>query len=154
MAKRKVRPVRRQPHPCRQPCTKVIKFATDQELPASIGMNWGAYQKTDGYRWLNVFVRFSQETAGEQAVDLGVVFAFDAAGTMGVRRYVNLEENLAGPQNTNFIEVSGASSWHGDQWKISTYVARLPVMGPYAQVFLYNREAVKRTVSAWGYLVA
>jgi hypothetical protein len=124
------------------------------ELPANVGMNWGSYQKTDGYRWLNVFVRFSQDTACEQPVDLGVTFAFDAAGTLSVRRYVNLEENLAGPQNTNFIEVSGAGSWHGDQWKTSTYVARFPVMAPYAQVFLYNREGVKRTVSAWGYLVA
>ncbi len=154
MAKRKVRSVRRPPHPCGQPCTKVIKFVTDQELPANIGKNWGTYQKTDGYRWLNVSVRFSQDTAIEKSVDLGVMFAFDPAGTMGVRRYVNLAENIAGPQNTNFVDVSGAGTWHGDQWKISTYVARIPVMGPYAQVFLYNREAVKRTVSAWGYLVA
>lgn len=154
MALRKVRTVKPAPRPCGQPCTKLIKFVTDQELPASIGMNWGPYQKTDGYRWLNVFVRFTQDTANEQPVDLGVVFACDAAGTMGARRYVNLEENLAGPQHTDFIEVSGAGSWHGDQWKISTYVARIPVMGPYAQVFLYNREAVKRTVRVWGYLVA
>jgi hypothetical protein len=154
MAKRKAKRVRREAHPCERPCTKVIKFVTDQELPPSTGMNWGAYTNIDGYRSLNVFVRFSQDTAGEQPVDLGVTFAFNAAGTFSVRRYVTLEENLAGPQNTNFIEVSGAGSWHGDQWKISTYVARFPVMGPYAQVFLYNRAPIKRTVSVWGYLVA
>jgi len=27
-------------------------------------------------------------------------------------------------------------------------------MGPFVQVFLYNRAAVKRTVSVWGYLVS
>ena len=34
----------------------------------------------------------------------GVVFAFDANGGMGSRRYANLEENLSGPQATNFAE--------------------------------------------------
>ena len=58
------------------------------------------------------------------------------------------------PQSTNFIGVSGGEAWHGSQWKISTYTARFPVMGPWVQVFPFNRAGVERTVSIWGYLVA
>ena len=73
---------------------------------------------------------------------------------MGARRYVNLEENFPGPQSTNFIEVSGSGTWHGSPHIISSYVARFPVMGPYVEVFVYNRAPVPRTVSVWGYLVS
>jgi hypothetical protein len=64
---------------------------------------------------------------------------------MGARRYVSLEENVPSPQSTQFIEVSGSGSWHGSQWKISSYLARFPVMGPFVQVFLYNRACKKKS---------
>jgi hypothetical protein len=127
---------------------------TDYELPPSVGISLPPYKKIDGYRHINIFVRFTQSAADEPPVDLGVIFAFDAKGKMGARRYVNLEENLSGPQSTNFIEVSGRASWHGSPHNISTYLARLPVMGPYIEVFVYNRAPVKRKVSVWGYLVS
>jgi hypothetical protein len=140
--------------PCNPACTKIVKFMTDHELPPSIGISLPPYTGIDSYRHVNIFVRFSQKAADEPPVDLGVIFAFDAAGSMGARRYVSLEQNLSGPQSTNFIEVSGRGSWHGSPHNISTYLARFPVMGPFVQVFLYNRAAVKRTVSVWGYLVS
>ncbi len=140
--------------PCTRPCTKVVKFMTDHTLPASIGISLPPYTNIDGYRYVNVFVRFTQDEADEAPVDLGVVFAFDKGGAMGARRYANLEENLPAPQSTNFITVSGEGSWHGSQWKISSYCARFPVMGPFAQVFVYNRAPVERKVTVWGYLVA
>ena len=139
--------------PCVKPCTRRMKIMTDREVGPNIGISIPPYKKVDGYSHLNLFVRFDQEDLGDPPVDLGVVFAFDSKGTLGSRRYVNLEENVAGPQSTNFIEVSGAGSWHGSQWKISSYLARMPVMGPYVQVFVYNRAPVARTVSVWGYLV-
>jgi len=83
-----------------------------------------------------------------------VVFAFDQNGKLGARRYVNLEENLSGPQSTNFIEVSGSGSWHGSPWNVSSYVARFPVMGPFAEVFVYNRAPIQRIVSVWAYLLS
>jgi hypothetical protein len=132
----------------------VIKFYTDHELPASVGISSGVYTSVDGYRHLNVFVEFSQTAQKDPPVDLGVVFAFDAQGKLGARRYVNVELNVPGPQPTNFIEVSGAGSWHGSQQNISSYVARFPVLGPFVQVFVYNRAVADRTVSVWGYLVA
>ncbi len=142
------------PGPCNPACTQIIKFMTDHELPPSIGISLPPYTSVNSYRHINIFVKFSQMAADEAAVDLGVIFAFDKDGTMGARRYVNLEENLSGPQSTNFIEVSGQGSWHGSPYNISSYVARFPIMGPFIQVFVYNRAAIKRTVSVWGYLVS
>jgi hypothetical protein len=127
---------------------------TDHELPPSIGISLPPYSEVNGYRFLNVFVQFSQKAADEAPVDLGVIFAFGKNGTMGARRYVNFEENVSGPQSTNFIEVSGSGTWHGSPHNISTYVARFPVMGPFVQVFVYNRAPTKRKVSVWGYLVS
>ena len=139
---------------CQTACTHVIRFMTDVEVNPNVGVSIPGYDEVDGYRHLNLFVRFSQEKADEPPVDLGVVFAFDKQGTMGARRYVNLEENLPTPQSPSFIEVSGRNTWHGSPHNISTYIARLPVMGPFVEVFVYNRAPVKRKVSVWGYLVA
>jgi hypothetical protein len=140
--------------PCNPACTSVVKFMTDHELPPSVGISLPPYTKIDGYRYINIFVEFSQETGGEAPVDLGVIFAFDANGTLGSRRYVNLEENLSGPQSMNFIEVSGQGSWSGSPHNKSHYLARFPVMGPYIEVFVYNRAPITRKVSVWGYLVS
>jgi hypothetical protein len=142
------------PGPCNPACTKVVKFMTDHEVPPSVGISLPPYTSIDGYRHINIFVEFSQVAFNEPPVDLGVVFAFDGNGTMGARRYVNLEENVSGPQSTNFIEVSGTGSWHGSPYNISSYLARFPVMGPFVQVFVYNRAPIKRVVSVWGYLVS
>ncbi|MFC1606376.1 hypothetical protein ACFL47_00275 [Candidatus Latescibacterota bacterium] len=139
---------------CNPACTKTVKFMNNRVLPPSVGISLPPYTNIDGYRHINIFVQFSQTAADEPPVDLGVIFAFNTKGTMGARRYVNLEENLSGPQSTNFIEVSGRGSWHGSPHNISTYMVRLPVMGPYVEVFIYNRAPIKRTVSVWGYLVS
>jgi len=139
---------------CNPACTDVIKFMNDHKVPANTGISLLPYSKVDSYRHINIFVRFTQKEADEPPVDLGVIFAFDKNGTMGARRYVNLEHNLPQPQSTNFIDVSGSGSWHGSQHKISSYMARFPVMGPFVQVFVYNRAAVPRKVSVWGYLVS
>lgn len=142
------------PQPCSHPCTRILEILTDHQVPANTGISVPPYTEIDGYRHVNIFVRFTQDEADEPPVDLGVIFAFDGNGAMGARRYVNLEENLPRPQSTNFIEVSGQGSWHGSQWKVSSYLARFPVMGPYLQVFVYNRAGKEREVSVWAYLVA
>jgi hypothetical protein len=139
--------------PCLKACTKIVKFMTDHDLPASTGISLPPYTEIDGYHYINIFVKFTQETAAEEPVNLGVIFAFDSNGTMGARCYVNLEENVASLQSTHFIEVSGAGTWHGTP-KISTYMARIPVMGPFIQVFIYNKAPVARKVTVWGYLVS
>jgi hypothetical protein len=140
--------------PCNPACTKIVKFMTDHDLPASVGISIPPYTKIDGFRYINIFVKFNQDAADEAPVDLGVMFACDSKGVLAARRYVNLEENLSAPQSTHFIEVSGQGSWHGAPQNISTYVARFPVMGPFVQVFVYNRAPLQRKVSVWGYLVS
>jgi len=128
--------------------------SSSRELRTIASSSSGVYTSVDGYRHLNVFVEFSQHADNEPPVDLGVVFAFDAQGKLGARCYVNLEPNLPYPQRTNFVEVSGLGTWHGSQQNISSYVARFPVLGPFVQVFVYNRADFDRTVSVWGYLVS
>ena len=86
-----------------------------------MGISLPPYTGIDGYRYINIFVQFDQTAANEPPVDLGVVFAFDANGSLGARRYVNLEQNLSGPQSTNFIEVSGSGSWHGTPQSAATW---------------------------------
>ena len=109
------------PGPCTPACTKIVQFMNDRELPPSVGISLPPYTSIDGYGHINIFVRFTQAAEDEPPVDLGVIFAFDANGTMGARRYVNVEQNLSGPQSTNFIEVSGRGSWHGSPHNISSY---------------------------------
>ena len=140
--------------PCNPACTRTIKFMTEREVAPSIGISLPPYKKVDGYRFINLFVQFSQKEPDEAPVDLGVIFALDKGGKLGARRYVNLEDNLPRPQSTNFVDISGSGSWHGSPHNISSYVARFPIMGPFVQVFIYNREAATRTVSVWGYLVS
>lgn len=139
---------------CSHPCTDVVKFMTDKEVPANTGISLPPYTSIDGYSFINIFVLFDQKEANEAPVNLGVMFAFDANGTMGARRYVNLEANVPATQNTNFIQVSGAGSWHGNPHNISTYMVRLPVMGPFIQVFVENFTPLKHKVSVWAYLVS
>lgn len=139
---------------CSFACTKVVKLVENHAVPANVGISLPPYTNIDGYRFINIFVRFDQETADEQPVNLGVIFAFDARGGMGARRYVNLESNVPGPQNTNFIEVQGNGSWHGSPHNVSSYLARFPVMGPFVEVFVYNRHSKARKVSVWAYLVS
>lgn len=140
---------------CNPACTKVIKFMTDHALPANIGISTGVYTSVDGFRHLNIFVEFNQSAANENPVDLGVIFAFESKGTLGARCYVNLEENIQSPQKTNFISVSGEGlTWHGTPHNKSSYVARFPVMGPFVQVFIYNKAPVERKVTVWGYAVS
>ena len=131
-----------------------IKAATGGKLELVVHSNASLIKHPDIKR----AVQTGQVPIGEFLVSVisneNAIFAFDSNGRMGARRYVNLELNLSGPQSTNFIEVSGRGSWHGSPHNISSYLARFPVMGPFIEVFVYNRAPTKRTVSVWGYLVS
>jgi hypothetical protein len=126
---------------------------TDQKVPLGVGISLPRYTEVDPYRFINIFVRFSQTTLEEPPVDLGVMFAFGEDGAMAARHYAVLESGLSGAQRTNLIEISGKGTWHGNPRNISSYLARLPVMGPFVQIFVYNRAPIERRVSVWAYLV-
>lgn len=138
---------------CDRPCTDVIEFMEEREVPANTGTSVPPYTKVDGFRYVNLYVEFDQNEPDEEPVDLGASFAFDARGALSARRYVNLEDNLSAPQSTNFVSVSGQGSFHGTQTNVSRYIVRLPVMGPFIQVFVYNRANRPRKVTVRGYLV-
>jgi hypothetical protein len=139
---------------CSRACTTVVQFMTDVQVPAVSGTSTGAYTSIDGYRYINIFVKFNQQASNELPVDLSVGFAFDSNGEMAAGRFVNLEQNLASQQHINLISISGDGSWNGTPPGTSSYTARLPVLGPFIQVFPFNRAPATRTVSIWGYLVS
>jgi hypothetical protein len=132
--------------------TKVISFYDNATIPAGIGISSGTYTNVDGYRFINIFVEFEQETFGEKPVSLGVAFAFDTKGTLGSGRYFNFEQNFTAPADPQLISLTGANSWHGSPHNVSRYTARLPVMGPYVQVFPFNHEGKDRKFSIRAYL--
>ena len=131
----------------------MIKFMTERDLPSNMGISGGA-ANADGYRYINILVQFTPASTVDKGVDLGVVFYFDADSKYQTRRYVNLEENLPDPQLTNYINVSGEVPGSGGTNNISSYLVRLPVMGPYFNAFVYNRMHENRKVTVWAYLVS
>lgn len=121
---------------CSFPCTRAHNCLKDHEVPANVGISIGPFERVHGYRQINILVRFAQEEVDEPPIDLGVAFAFSKNGTTGTRRYVNLDRDPPSALGTSFITISGKGIRHGGETKKSSYVARFPVMGPYAQVFL------------------
>jgi hypothetical protein len=145
------------PKPVPDPChclavTKVITFYENDTIPAGIGISRGTYVNVDGYRFINIVVEFEQEDAGEDPVSLGVMFAFSSSGDLGSRRYFNFEQNFSYAPDPQMITLSGNNSWHGSPHNISRYTARLPIMGPYVQVFPFNREDKARRITIKAYL--
>ncbi|MGD8969697.1 MAG: hypothetical protein PVI07_19505 [Anaerolineae bacterium] len=132
--------------------TKIVTFYEDYIIPGGIGVSSGVYTDVDGYRYINIFVEFEQQQAAEDPVSLGVIFAFSPGGKGGSRRYFTFEENFAGAADPQMITVTGKNSWHGAQHKKSSYTARLPIMGPYVQVFPFNHEEKDRKLSVIAYL--
>ena len=64
--------------PCVNPCTKVIKFMTDREVPPSTVISIPPYTNVEGYRHINIFVTYTEENPlEEEPLTLGVIFAFD-----------------------------------------------------------------------------
>jgi hypothetical protein len=188
---------------------QTIVIYDHETIPAGKALAQARYTKVDGYRHVNIFVEFEQNSPEEKPLSLGVVFAHDERGKWGARRYYNFGENLraasaniqvrAGarqsvpvpeyqfdkkleqdlmdqqviiaqgtqepapeevveqkatsvPGDPQMITLSGAGSWHGSPHNRSSYIARLPVMGPYLQVFPFNHHDEERIFSIVLYL--
>lgn len=138
--------------PCQELCTQVIAFMEGNVIPANTGISIPPYHNIDGFRYINIYVEFEQIKASEAPVSLGVIFALDSSGFAGARCYVNFESNIPSSQPVNFINVDGGGTWHGSPHNKSSYVARFPVMGPFVQVFPFNKHTEKRKVSIKAYL--
>ncbi len=133
--------------------TKTLQFMTDHVVPANSCISLPPYTEVDGYDHVSITVQFNRDEAEAAPVDLGVSFAFDAAGTMASRCYVSLEANQAAPQKVNLIEVSGGGAFCGSPHRRSSYTVYLPVLAPFVQVFVCNRASVPRRVNVWAYLL-
>jgi hypothetical protein len=132
--------------------TNTIIIYENHTIPANTGISTGQYTNVDGYRYVHVYVEFYQKTFDEEPLSLGVIFAHDAAGKWGSRRYFNFEENFDAPADPQIITLSGANSWGGAQSSKSSYIARLPIMGPYIQVFPFNHHDQPRQFTIVLYL--
>lgn len=120
-------------------------------VPANTGISTttGGYD-VDGYRYANVFVEWDQNAGTEGPVALSIGFSLDATGLQVAWRYRTFEENVVGPPDEQIMWVDGAHSWNG---KKSSYVGRVPIMGPRLWVGVYNRDAtLDRKVSVRVYL--
>ena len=132
--------------------TETVAIYDNHTIPENIGISTGTYTKVDGYRYVNIVVEFEQKTADERPVSLGVVFAHSVNGKLGARRYFNFEENFTSPADPQMITLSGKNSWHGHPHDKSAYIVRLPIMGPYVQVFPFNHHDQPRKISVVLYL--
>jgi len=132
--------------------SSTVVIYENESIPANTGISTGVYTNVDGYRYVNVVVEFEQNAAGEAPVSLGVVFAHDSNGKWGARRYFNFEQNFTAPVHPQMITLSGEKSWHGHPHNKSTYIARLPVMAPYMQVFPFNHHDSERQIDVVLYL--
>ena len=132
--------------------TRVLTFYEDYVIPGNSGVSSGTYTNVDGFRYINIFVEFEQEKADEKPISLGVTFAFGPGGKCSSRRYFTFEENFSGAADPQMITLSGKNSWKGAQSKKSSYTARLPIMGPYVQVFPFNHARKDRKLNIMAYL--
>jgi hypothetical protein len=133
--------------------SKIIDIYSNSTIPANGGISTGRYTSVDGYNYVNVVIEFEQKTGNEEPVSLGVKFAHNKDGKLGARRFAILNDNVSGKVNPRMHRVTGRYSWHGSQQKISSYIARLPIMGPYIQVFPLNHHNESRQFSLSLYLV-
>jgi hypothetical protein len=138
--------------PAFTPASRTITVYENHEIPEDCGISTGKYLCIDGYTFAHIFVEFEQHGPDEKPLDMGVVFAPDSHGRFGARRYFNFEHNFEGTATPQMITLSGEGCWHGSPHDRSSYVARLPVMGPYLQVFPFNHHTAPRKFSVVIYL--
>lgn len=132
--------------------TKTITIYEDHTIPANMGISTGVYTDVDGYRYVDIAVEFEQKTSDEEPVSLGIIFAHSSTGKWGARRYFTFEENFSAPADPQMITLAGKGSWHGHPHDKSSYIARLPIMGPFLQVFPFNHHDKERKFSIILYL--
>ena len=131
--------------------SKTIVIYDHAAIPANQGISKGEYLKVDGYRYANILVEFEQKSGDEEPLSLGVVFAHER-GQWGAKRVFDPNAGTEALEKPVSLEASGKDSWRGEQWEKSSYVFRVPVTGPYLQVFPYNHHTQARKFSVVLYL--
>ena len=70
--------------------SKIIPIYENTQIPGNTGISEG-FVEVDGYRYVNIVVEYEQKAAEEAPLSLGVVFAHDAKGKLGSRRYFTFD---------------------------------------------------------------
>ena len=135
--------------------TRILRLMMETEVPPNTELSVPPYNDITGFRYINLFVRYIHEDPAEPPLDLSVEFAFDEKGLMTTRRHAIVENRTLSsePQTLSPVTVVGPES-DGTPNQVVTYVLRVPIMGPFIEVFTNNRASVKRKVTVWGYLIA
>jgi hypothetical protein len=131
--------------------SKTLVIYDKSIIPEEKGISTGEYIKVDGYRYANIFVEFGQETADEKPVSMAMVF-YPGKGGQGARRYFSFSQGSPEAGKPVMLTAGGENSWHGGQWKKSSYIMRVPVMGAYMQLFPFNHHNKERELSVLIYL--
>ena len=111
----------------------------------------------DGYRHANVFVEFEQRSFQEEPLEVGVGFGPYQDGKLGTRNYFDFTGPGGAPQSESsqksptWISGSGRDTWHGEQG-ISSFMIRVPVMGPFMWVYPQNNHSKARKFTIVVYL--
>ena len=132
--------------------SRTVVLYDHEQIPANVGISRGPFTSIDGFRYVNIMVEFEQDGGDQKPVSLGVVFAQDSNGLHGSRRYFSFDHNFTDPADPQMITLSGLGSWGGSPHNRSAYIARLPVMAPFVQVFPYNEHSAPRWITITLYL--
>jgi hypothetical protein len=136
---------------CNFACTEIFKFVDNAQVPPQGGIG-NPFFLIDGYRYINIMVKYSGKAGDTSGVEISVAFSLTPNNEMSSDRYITLEENVADPKETSLLVVSGKNTAKGDG--TGSYIVRIPVMGKYIAVVAFNHSASEKNVSVWGYGVS
>lgn len=145
------------PVPADQPEGRVVVVYDSATIDPNIAI-WNPQGiDVDGYAHANVFVEFEQRGASDEPLQVGVGFGPWRDGRAGTRSVFDFTGSEGVPQAESsrklptWISGSGRDTWHGEQG-VSSYLIRVPVMGPYMWVYPQNNHTQARKFTIVVYL--
>ena len=132
--------------------TKVITLYENCRIPGNAKESNAHYTNVDGYRYANITVEFDQPQDNRPPVSLEIIFAHNLNGKFAAKKYFTVGENLIDDLDLGKTTVTPQDSWHGHPQDKSSYIIRVPVMGPYMCVLPFNHYDFERYVSVGVYL--
>ena len=140
-----------------QPESRVVVVYDSASIDPNIAI-WNPQGiDVDGFRHANVFVEFEQRALDEEPLEVGVGFGPWPNGRAGTRNYFDFtgpggaSQSESSGKPPTWISGSGLQTWHGEQG-ISSYLIRVPVMGPYMWVYPQNNHTQARKFTVVVYL--
>jgi hypothetical protein len=132
--------------------TKIVTIYENYRIPGKTVVNDTSYINVDGYRYANITVEFEQLQSSHPPVSLEVVFAHSPGGNLAAKEYFSV--GLPRPEDFD-VKARGVpleERWHDQLRDTSSYIVRIPVMGPYMGFELFNHHDFERNLSVVVYL--